>query len=121
MLYCKSSKQKLNTKSSSKAELVTTSNMLGQMLWMLYFLQSQEYTTAKADIASKLKNKVYQDNTSAIRLEESNKMYSSQRRHHINIRCFFIKNEIEHEEISAVHCPTQDMVADYFTKPLKGI
>ena len=32
MLYCKSSKQKLNTKGSMEAEVVATSDMLGQML-----------------------------------------------------------------------------------------
>jgi hypothetical protein len=40
--------------------------------------------------------------------------------HHINIRYFFIKDKIEKEEISIVHCPTEDMIADYFTKPLQG-
>ena len=89
--------------------------MLGQMLWTLYFLQDQGY-----DVAKPLENILHQDNTSAIRLEENGKMSSSQRTRHINIRYFFIKDKIEREEISVVYCPTEDMVADYFTKPLQG-
>ena len=46
MKYCKSSKEKLNTKSSTEVEVVATSDMMigGKMLWtLLYFLQSQGY------------------------------------------------------------------------------
>jgi hypothetical protein len=120
MIYCKSSKQKLNTKSSTEAEVVATSDMLGQMLWTLYFLQGQGYDVMTKDTPKKIANKLYQDNTSAIRLQENGKMSSSQRTRHINIRYFFIKDKIEKEEVSIVYCPTEDMVADYFTKPLQG-
>jgi hypothetical protein len=68
MLYCKSSKQKLNTKSSTEAELVASSNMMGQMLWTLYFLQGQGYKISK--------NMLHQDNKSAIKLEENGKLSS---------------------------------------------
>jgi hypothetical protein len=66
------------------------------------------------------KNELNQDNKSAIQLEENGKMSSSQRVCHINIRYFFIKDKIEKDEISMAYCPTKDMVADYFTKPLQG-
>jgi hypothetical protein len=112
MLYCKLSKQKLNSKSSTEAELIASSDMMGQMLWTLYFLRNQGY-----DITDNVLN---QDNKSTIKLQENGKMSSSQRTWHINIRYFFIKDKIEKEEISVVYCPTKDMIGDYFTKPLQG-
>ena len=39
---------------------------------------------------------------------------------HINIRFFFIKDVIKRECITIEHCPTIDMIADFFTKPLQG-
>ena len=112
MIYSKSAKQKLNSKSSTEAELIGASDMLGQTLWTLYFLRDQGYDTIKTTL--------HQDNTSAIALEENGKMSSSQRTRHINIRYFFIKDKVEKDEVSIVYCPTEDMVADYFTKPLQG-
>jgi hypothetical protein len=112
MIYSKSAKQKLNSKSSTEAELIGASDMLGQNLWTLYFLREQGYHS--------ITSTMYQDNTSAIQLEQNGKMSSSQRTRHINIRYFFIKDKIEKDEISVVYCPTEDMIADYFTKPLQG-
>jgi hypothetical protein len=42
-LLCKSSKQKLNTKSSTEAELVGTSDYLPNALWVKMFLEAQGY------------------------------------------------------------------------------
>ena len=39
---------------------------------------------------------------------------------HVAIRYFFISNRIEKKDICVVYCPTEEMIADYFTKPLQG-
>ena len=39
---------------------------------------------------------------------------------HIDIRYFFVKDRVESGEVHIEHCPTLDMLADYFTKPLQG-
>lgn len=39
---------------------------------------------------------------------------------HINIRYFFIKDKAEYNEIEICHLGTDDMIANYFTKPLQG-
>ena len=39
---------------------------------------------------------------------------------HINIRYFFIADIVKREGIQIRHCPTERMLADYFTKPLQG-
>ena len=55
----KSSTQKLNTKSSTEAELVGLSEYLLYNIWMKNFLESQGYEVKE--------NVIYQDNESAIR------------------------------------------------------
>ena len=110
--YASSKKQKLNTKSSTEAELVGAGDFLPQALWTRNFLGAQGY-----DVRD---NFFYQDNQSAMRLEKNGRKSAGQRSRHINIRYFFIKDRIEKKEISLVYCPTEDMVADFFTKPLQG-
>ena len=60
ILHGKSSKQKLNTKSSTESELVGVSEYLPYSLWMANFLKCQNYKL--------LKNTVYQDNQSTLRM-----------------------------------------------------
>ena len=38
----------------------------------------------------------------------------------INIRYFFLMDEVEKGNMNIKYCPTKEMVADYFTKPLQG-
>jgi hypothetical protein len=109
--YAKSSKQKLVTKSSTEAELVGASDGLTQVIWTRNFLESQGYKQGATT--------VYQDNKSTIFLEEKGKS-KSQRTRHVSIRYFFIKDRVDLGEIKIQYLPTEDMVADYFTKPLQG-
>jgi hypothetical protein len=39
---------------------------------------------------------------------------------YINIPYFFITNQIAKKEVAIQYCPTKQMVADYFTKPVQG-
>ena len=63
---------------------------------------------------------MFQDNQSAILLENNGKKSSSKRTRHINIRYYFITDRIKNGELEIEYYPTDDMVADYFTKPLQG-
>ena len=65
-------------------------------------------------------NVVYQDNQSAILLERNGRRSSGKRTRHIDIRYFFITDRIAKKEIRVEYCPTTDMLADMFTKPLQG-
>ena len=38
----------------------------------------------------------------------------------MNIWFFFIKDRVSLKEILIEYCPTAEMVADFFTKPLQG-
>ncbi len=112
VIYGTSRRQRLNTKSSTEAELVGADDVLPQMLWTLYFLEAQGY---KID-----NNILYQDNKSSILLETNGRGSSGKRTRHINVRYFFIRDRVESKEIRIEYCPTGIMVADYFTKPLQG-
>ena len=61
---------------------------------------------------------MYQDNKSTILLATNGKYSSSKRTKHINIRYFFVTDRIRTKELTVSYCPTDDMVADYFMKPL---
>ena len=111
-LYTKSGKQKLTSRSSTEAELVAVHDIMPQVLWTRYFLQAQGY-----GVKSSL---VYQDNKSAILLEENGRSSSGQRTRHINIRYFFVRDRVHSKEVTIKHCPTNEMIGDFFTKPLTG-
>ena len=108
----KSIKQKLNTKSSTEAELVGADDISGQLLWTRYFLQAQGYD---------FKTVLLQDNQSCILLLENGRDSSSKCTRHLNIRYYFLTNQIQKKELEVKYCSTHDMLADFFTKPLQGI
>ena len=111
-ILCKSKKQKINTKSSTEAELIGASDYLPHTLYVKMFMEAQGYPIAKAIF--------YQDNESAIKMERNGKASCGQRSRHIDIRYFFITDHSKRQGIDIVHCPTEDMLADFFTKPLQG-
>jgi len=39
---------------------------------------------------------------------------------HLNIRYFFVVDKIRKQELTVKYCPTEEMIGDYFTKPLQG-
>ena len=53
-------------------------------------------------------------------MAENGKMSTGKMTKHINIRYFFCTDRIKKGELSVKYCPTLDMIADYFTKPLQG-
>jgi hypothetical protein len=111
-VYASSLRQKLNTRSSTEAELVGVDDAMGMILWTRLFLQAQGYEVHDT--------KIYQDNRSAMLLEENGKRSSSKRTRHINIRYFFITDCLKDGDLSIEYCPTEQMLADFFTKPLQG-
>ena len=105
-LVCKSSKQKLNTKSSTEAELVGASDYLPNTIWAKMFLGAQGYQVHT--------NILEQDNESAIRLERNGRMSAGPKSRHINIRYFWLKDRVASEDVTIRHCPTLHMLADFF-------
>ncbi len=72
-----STKQKLNTRSSTESELVGIDDMMPIILWTCHFLLSQGYGVVE--------NLLLQDNWSSILLERNGRASSGKRTRHINI------------------------------------
>ena len=111
-IYATSTRQKLNTRSSTEGELVAVHDVMPQILWTRNFLMEQGLKIHD--------NLLYQDNKSAILLETNGKGSSSKRTRHIDIRYFFIKDRIDKGEVRIEYCNTGNMLGDFFTKPLQG-
>ena len=107
-----SRKQKLNTRSSTEAELVAADDAAGLILWTKLFLEAQGYGVKQ--------NILYQDNKSTILLEQNGKRSSGKRTRHLNIRCFFLTDQIEKGNMEVKFCPTDDMIGDFMSKPVQG-
>ena len=105
-------KQKLNYRSSTEAELVAVDDGLSLMLWTKLYLEDQGLIVQD--------NVLHQDNKNAILLEKNGKASSSKRTRHINIRYFFVTDQVSKGNLRIVYCPTDQMIADYFTKPTTG-
>ena len=48
------------------------------------------------------------------------KASSSRRTRHFDIKYFNMRDKMKLNGIEVVYCPTEKMVADFFTKPLQG-
>ena len=111
-IYSSSSKQKLTTRSSTECEVVGVYDQLPQMIWTDLFLKAQGLSLGTTVL--------YQDNMSAMLLEKNGRMSSTKRTKHMNVRYFYITDLVKQEAVSIQHCPTERMIADFFTKPLQG-
>ena len=107
-----SRKQKLNTRSSTEAELVAVDDAVTMILWTKLFLEEQGYSIEK--------NVLYQDNKSAILLETNGRKSAGKRSRALNVRYFFVTDQIDKGNLTVEYCPTDAMFADFFTKPLSG-
>ena len=107
-----STKQKVNSRSSTEAELIGIDDVILKVLWSKRFIEAQGFNL-KATI-------VYRDNTSSMKLEENGRASASKRTRHFNIKYFYVTDLIQRKEFELKYCPTEEMMADYFTKPLTG-
>ena len=107
-----SRKQKLNTKSSTDAELVAADDVSVMVLWTKLFLEEQGYKVEK--------NILYQDNKSAILLEENGRKSAGKRSRALNVRYFFLTDQVEKGNLKIRYCPTDEMWGDFHSKPLQG-
>ena len=99
-------KHKTNAKSSTGAELIGANDAKPQMFLTSYFVEAQGFTIDDSVL--------FRDNLSAMSL------VSSKRTKHIRVRYYFVKDRITAGDIVVKHCPTREILADHFTKPLQG-
>ena len=111
-MFAMSSKQKLNNRSSTEAELVGVNDAMTMILWMKHFIEAQGYPVRE--------NVIYQDNESSMKLEKYGRQSSGKKTRHLDIRYYFVTDNVKQGTVEIRYCPTGDMTADFFTKPLQG-
>ena len=102
-------KQKVNTRSTTEAELVGLDDVLSKIIWTLLFVRAQGFHV--------LSNVVHRDNTSTMKLEQNGKESSGRRTRHFDIKYFYATDLIRRKLLKIEYCPTDQMVADYTSKP----
>jgi hypothetical protein len=107
-----SMKQKVNSCSSTESELIGVDDKIAKILWTKRFLEWQ-------DVLVKL-NIIYQDNTSTIKLERNGKESSGKRTRHFDIKYLYVTDLVGRNEVQIEYCSTDEMIADYNTKPVVG-
>jgi hypothetical protein len=105
-------KQKTNSRSSTEAELISLDDILSKVLWTRRFIEAQGIKVTM--------NVIYRDNTSSMKLEEGGRQSCGKRTRHFDIKYFYITDLIKRKEVSIQYRPTNEMIADYMTKPLTG-
>ena len=92
--------QKINTTTSTGAEVVALYKNMPALMWIRYFLEAQGYPLKPTTL--------HQDNTSAMLLEMNGRM---------NISYFFVGDVAKRQHITIHYYPTDEMIGDFFTKP----
>jgi hypothetical protein len=82
-----SRKIKLNTQSSTEIELVGADMYMPEMLWSLYFMQSQGYGMERIE--------VYQDNKSTQLLIQNGRLLSMEKTKHIKGKVLLHQGQVE--------------------------
>lgn len=111
-IHCTSTRQKINTRSSTEAELIGVDDLSNKIVKTYLFLKHQGYDNGPAIL--------YQDNKSAILLENNGKRSSTKRTRQLDIRYFYIMDLVHRGIVTIRYCPTSQMLADVLTKPLQG-
>jgi len=107
-----STKQKIVTKSSTEAELVAVTDMVGDVVDLKGFVAEMGYEDIQVI--------TFQDNQSTMHLMSGGGPPPSSKSKHIRIRTFWIREISQEHDIEFNYKPTEEMVTDGFTKPLQG-
>jgi histone deacetylase 1/2 len=110
-IECKSTKQRINTKSSTESELIALSDMSTTAIWINEFIKHQQYKLSTTII--------YQDNKSTITMI-NNGNSNKERTRHINLRYFWLRDRIKSGEVIITYKQTSEMIADILTKTIQG-
>ena len=92
--------------------MIGVSDYLPNTIWAMNFMDAQGIPVKMSSVA--------QDNQSAIKLATNGRASAGHKLRHINIRHFWIMDRLKSEGITIHHCPTEQMLADFLTKPLQG-
>ena len=105
-------KQKLDTRSSTEAEIVGIDDYMAKLLWTQHFLERQHFPHGGTTL--------YQDDSSTIHLQSKGFEAAGKRMRHLNIRYFFARDCVSRGLLRIQHQSTKEIEADFLSKPLQG-
>eukprot|EP01036_Dinobryon_divergens_P034190 gene34190-44172_t len=114
LVYFRSSVQRLVSDSSTYAELIAQHDGAHTIQWLSFLMQELGYSVSGDQVPI-----MYQDNRSAIQLAERGPGVVSRSRH-FQVRYFYVKELVDNNSIKLAHVPTEQMHADFMTKPNQG-
>ena len=103
----KSQKQSCVALSTAEAEYMALSSTAQEAIWM---------RELNSDLGNQQSQPIliFEDNQSAISMAKNPQFHG--RSKHINIKYHFIREQVCNGKIRLIYCPTEDMLADLFTK-----
>ena len=98
MVHCRSSKQKLNVKSSTVAKLIGTGEYVPYNIWWVMFMKKQVHEI-KVD-------NLFQDNKITIKMLNNGRDSCTGNTHHVDIKQFWVKDKLDKKGLEVQWCPT---------------
>ena len=111
-IYVRSQKQKLNTRSSTEAELVATDEGVLHLLWLILVFDFLGYPQQPVT--------VFQDNLSTMRVCQTGQSKSGKLKHMV-VRYNFIHGQQEENVITFRYIKSANMLADIMSKPVDNV
>ena len=112
--YLTSTRQKLNPRSSTEAELLGIGDLMSMILWSRLWLQEQGYNLGEQGY-NLGPSTIHQDNQTTMLMAKNGRRSYRKRTRHLNIRYYFVKEKIDSNDIELKYCPTKNMIADILT------
>ena len=113
-IQVKSKMQKLHSDSSSEAELIATATCVNYGLFVARVCQDVELIPCELLLLN-----LKQDNMSTIKIIENGEGSGGLAKY-MRVRYDKITSLLEEKVVKIVHCPGDDMICDFLTKPMVG-
>ncbi len=105
-------KQNFVTLSSTESEMFALTDAVKRAMPLAKLLVELQFNKS-------VSMNVYQDNMSAIHLAKMGEGIGGKAKH-FRVRYHFLKELIQDKVMTILHCRTENMIADLFTKPMIG-
>jgi len=105
-------KQDTMATSSSEAEYISTWEAACEIVWLCRLLQ--DLGISQAEVTS-----LFIDIQSTIKLAKNPVFHSKTK--HVDTKYHYIRSLIDKDVLKPVYCPSEDMISDFFMKPLGKI
>jgi transposase InsO family protein len=109
----KSMLQKTVAISTCEAEIMALALCVSEAIWLKRLLAGIVPSTTNSTMT------IHEDNQGAIALVKDHKF--SNKTKHVDIKYFFVREQVQAGELLIIYCETANMVADIFTKPLAWV